>query len=100
MPEGRRRRVVFTAPAERDLDDIFRYLARRDVAVAERQLLDIIESCRSLNLFAERGTPRPKIAHSVRQLVIGSYLAFYRVTNGTVEIARVLHGKRDISDEF
>lgn len=100
MRGSRRRRVAFTAPAERDLNDIFRYLSRHDLALAERQLLEIIECCASLDTLAERGTLRPKLAENLRQLVVGPYLAFYRIRDDVVEIVRVLHSKRDVSSEF
>lgn len=59
MPGSRRRRVVFTAPAERDLDDIFRYIANHDVSAAERQVMEIIEHRDALDMFSERGALRP-----------------------------------------
>ncbi len=43
---------------------------------------------------------RPEIDSSVRSFPVGSYVVFYRETNGGIEVARVLHGRRDLQSFF
>ena len=40
------------------------------------------------------------IAPGIRFIPTGNYLIFYRVVTDGVEIARILHGARDIGTEF
>jgi toxin ParE1/3/4 len=61
-------------------------------------LLDQIkERWRLLADHPYAGPSRDDIAPGVRHLVIGEYLTLYRVTDDTVEILRVLHGRRYIT---
>lgn len=84
-------RLEVSADAQRDLDDIWDYLAQYREAAAERQLA-LIRS-KFLNLVAmpfsgpQRGMSRV--------LVAGNYNIFYRTAGDVVEILRVLHGRRD-----
>ena len=41
-----------------------------------------------------------ELAPKLRLFPIGSYLVFYRAIDDGVEIARLLHGARDIAAEF
>ena len=46
------------------------------------------------------GTRREALAPGLRSFPVGNYLVFYRVTEGGIELARVLHGMRDLADLF
>ena len=47
------------------------------------------------------GEARPELAAGdMRVLSLGSYAIFYRHLEDTVEIARVLHGARDLEEHF
>ena len=50
--------------------------------------------------FPEMGVPRPDIAPSARMLVEANYLILYEGTTEGVEVVRVLHGARDLTDLF
>jgi toxin ParE1/3/4 len=39
------------------------------------------------------------IAPDLRRLVMGEYVAFYRVRDGDVVIVRIFHGRRDFASE-
>ena len=41
-----------------------------------------------------------ELAANLRVLSTGSYLIFYRAVDSGIEVARVLHGARDITSEF
>ncbi|RUU43837.1 type II toxin-antitoxin system RelE/ParE family toxin [Mesorhizobium sp. M6A.T.Ca.TU.002.02.2.1] len=49
-----------------------------------------------LTLHPFSGAPREDIAPGIRHLVVGEYLTLYRVGEDSVEILRVLHGRRNI----
>ena len=44
----------------------------------------------------EMGRLREDLAPLVRSLVVGKYIAFYRIQHSSVEILRILQGSRDI----
>jgi len=46
------------------------------------------------------GRTRPELAPHLRSFPVGSYVIFYRPMDDGVEIARVLHGSRDIDALF
>jgi toxin ParE1/3/4 len=86
--------------ARSDLDAIYDYIARDNPRAAEA-LLDKIRT--RFRLLAEQpsiGRTRPELAPRLRGLPVGNYLIFYRPTDDGVEIARVLHGSRDIDALF
>lgn len=82
--------------AAADLEDIGDYIASHNPSAAVR-FVDALEKRWSLlTLHPFSGAPREDIAPGIRHLVIGEYLTFYRVSEDTVEIVRVLHGRRRI----
>jgi hypothetical protein len=46
------------------------------------------------------GRLRPELAPHLRSFPIGNYVIFYRLTQEGIEVARVLHGARDIDALF
>ncbi len=95
-----RREVVFSAAAQRDLEGIFDFIAADDISAAEKELLKIIETCLSLDRLAERGQLRSDLAPGLRQIVVGSYVAFYRRQGPMIQVIRVLHGRRNAARIF
>ena len=88
--------VIRTARAEDDLIAIWLRVARDNQVAADR-LLDRIEArWRQLAAQPFSGAARDDILTGIRQLTTGNYLIFYRVSRDTVEIVRVLDGRRDI----
>ena len=87
--------VVRTRRADRDLIDIWDYVAERDPAAADRVVLEIERRWRQLRTQPRSGVAREDIGPGVRHLVAGQYLILYRVGEA-VEILRILHGRRKI----
>jgi plasmid stabilization system protein ParE len=83
------------------LGDIYEYIAVDNPSAAER-LLNRIE--KDLGTLAKQPLlgriPRdPDIARlGYRYLIIGEYLAFYRIEPPVVLVYRILHGARDYSE--
>ena len=99
MP-SHKRRVIFSHAAERDLGSIYAHIASENPNAAERQVRAIGEACGTLELLSERGQPRPDLLEGLRQIVVHPYLVFYLIGPTAIEVARVLHGRRNIVGEF
>jgi len=89
-------RLRFTPRAQRDLADIYDYLAEKNPAAAQRVEDHIRASLELLETWAGFGAPTD--LGDVRRLPIVRYpyRAFYRVDEaaGEVQVLRVLHGAR------
>jgi toxin ParE1/3/4 len=91
-------RITLTPLAQRDLSDIWINVAIDNSLAADRLLDSIGNRIGVLTEFPFLGSARPDIAAEARLLVEGNYLILYRVTDPVVEIIRVVHGARDLSD--
>jgi toxin ParE1/3/4 len=89
-----------TDRAEADLEDIWVYIARDNSANATRFINRILARCERLADMPGTGRPRPDLGPEVRSVSFGNYLIVYRPIEGSIEIARVLHGRRDITALF
>ena len=47
--------------------------------------------------FPEAGRKRREFGPEIRSFVVSPFVAFDRPTQGTIEVLRVLHGRRDIN---
>ena len=73
------KRIRVSDPAERDLDDIWRYVVKKSgsMEIADRLVDSITETFR---LFAQApgvGTRRERIAPGVRGFPVGKYIIYY-----------------------
>jgi toxin ParE1/3/4 len=93
-------RLLRTPAAERDLIDIWTYIATDNPDAADRLLDAIGERIRHLLDQPRMGRMRPDIAADARFLPIGNYVVLYRLTDEVVEIVRVVHGARDVTSLF
>lgn len=93
-------RVTRTPRAGADLDDIWLQVALDNVAAADRLIDRIVARCQALADNPHLGPARPEIAPEARMLVIGGYLALYRVRRADVQIVRVVHGARRLEGLF
>ncbi|MGF7004822.1 type II toxin-antitoxin system RelE/ParE family toxin [Aminobacter sp. BE322] len=92
-------RIRRTAKAEADLLAIWCYIAADNEAAADR-LLDRFElRWNALAHHPSLGRTCSDIAEGVRCLGEGEYLIFCRVAEESVDILRVLHGRRNITGD-
>lgn len=92
--------IELDVDAEIDLAEIWRYIARDNPQAADR-VLDFIERrMKSIAQFPLIGEARPEIAPDLRCYPAGSYVIYYRPTPEAIQIARVLHGARDVQSAF
>jgi toxin ParE1/3/4 len=91
-------RVKIYPAAEQDLLDIIDYLNTLSPDAALKYYDLLTEEIASLSRMPER-CPRPKdlalAAKGYRYLIVEKYLVFYVVVGDTVQVRRILYGKRD-----
>ena len=81
--------------------DVWRYYERvASPEIADRLLREIDEAGRRLVDEALMWRPGDEVMPGLRSVLVHPYTIFYRVTDEVVEIARVLHERRDFSRIF
>ena len=93
-----RYKVKIYPSAQQDLRDIVDYLNTLSPSAALRYYDKLTQEIASLSTMPER-CPRPRdlalAAKGYRYLIVENYLIFYVVSGGTVQIRRILYGRRD-----
>ena len=84
--------------ARDDIAEIYQYIALDNRSAALRMTDKIMDKLDSLAEFPERcrmvqDSALAKLGY--RMLIIGNYIAFFKVFESEVLVYRVLHGKRD-----
>ena len=99
--------VVFARRAERDLRDIYEYVAYEigEPQTAARLMGRIRAAVESLGNFPGRRPLvgfEPWCSRQVRWMLVGSYLVFYMTDEkeGVVSVIRVMYGGRDAEAEL
>jgi toxin ParE1/3/4 len=89
-------KVVFTDPAEGDLEAIGDWIAKENPLRAATFVRELRDACLEIGA---RPMAYQFVEHrrndGIRRKVYGNYLIFYRVMREAVEILHVLHGARD-----
>ena len=92
--------VLRTAEARADLLEIWVYIAEDNIVAADRVLSAIDLKCKELTESPNLGRVRSDLALSLRSVVEGNYVIFYRIKDNDIQIVRVLHGSRDLRRIF
>ena len=89
--------IYYLPAAEKDLREIIEYIRIDSPTYAIKFLEQVDEAISRLEEFPFMGV-KPKDNRlqyfSYRMLIIGNYLVFYVIKDNTIEIRRILHGKR------
>ena len=97
----RRRRVVWAPRAKRDLLDVWRYYAHvASPEIADKLLRDIEQAAERVSNRPLSHRPRDEVMPGLRSVLVHPYTVFYRAREDGVEIARVLHERRDFAPIF
>ena len=96
-----RHEVSLTADAERDLEEMYDYIATHDSAAKADYVLDRVEKIvEGLSTFPERGSYPKELAalgmREYRQTFFKPYRVIYRVLGQHVYIFLIADGRRDI----
>lgn len=93
-------KILLRPEAERDLDEIWWYIAQDSPHNADKLLDEIEETSRKLVRFKNMGRNRDELHPGLQSFPSGKYLIFYMPITGGIEIVRVLHGMMDIDAFF
>lgn len=93
--------------ARNDIKTSFDYLEEQsDIETAWRFFISVQESLERIQQMPGIGSPRRFRAtrlHNLRQWPVKgfeSFLIFYRVSGNSIDVHRILHGRRDIENIF
>ena len=93
-------KLLLAPETERDLVEIYEYIAEDNVLAAERMLEKIENALTSLTVFPLRGRERAEFHPGLRSIAIKPYVIFYSFRDDTVYIVRILSGYRDLKEEL
>jgi toxin ParE1/3/4 len=93
-------KILLRPEAEKDLDEIWLYIAQDSLSSADKLLDEIEETSQRLARFKNMGRNRDELYPGLQSFPIGKYLIFYVPISGGIEIIRVLHGMMDIDAFF
>ena len=88
----------FTAPADSDLEAIGDWIALDDPLRAVSFVREIRKAAGTLARYPRRNPILPGFAPEVRKKVHGQYLILYRVRERELQILRVVHGARELTE--
>ena len=88
---------VLSRDAERDLQELWDYIAEDSLNAADRLIARFFDAFETLARHPAIGHRRLDLtSHSVLFWAVGDYLVIYRQRRRRVEIVAVVHGARDI----
>ena len=91
------KRFRLSPEAARDIRDIWSHIAEDSIPNARRVRLLLFDACQRLAEHPGIGHRRPDLTGKpVLFWPVGSYLIIYNPAKRPVEIARVVHGARDV----
>jgi toxin ParE1/3/4 len=92
-------RVVFAPDADADLIEIAEYIARDKPQAARDWLNRIRAACDTLATQPDVGESRPSLGIAqCRSISVGNYVIFFRAVSNGIEVARIIHGSRDMKN--
>ena len=92
--------LIITPLAERDIESIGDYIAKDNPGRALSFVRELFDQCKTI-----AGNPlsyrlRPELEEGLRSCAYGNYVIFFSASKEEITIIRVLHGARDIPEEF
>lgn len=93
-------RYIIAPSASQDLNKIADYFLAVNLEAGEKLLIKFSQKCQQLAQFPNWGRSYSHIRSSLRGLPLDGYIIFYRVTDDTVEILRIVSGRQDLEALF
>ena len=93
-------RLTLSPRSHADLIEIWSYIADDSEANADAFIDKLDAVLRMLAQQPGTGRRREDLAFGIRSFPVGRYMVFYRSSERTVEIVRVLHAARNIEPLF
>lgn len=91
---------IFAPLATADLQTIGTYIAQDNLQAALAVVDRLEQRCKDAVANPHIGRKRPELQIGLRSLTEWDYVIFYRALGGTVEIVRIIHGRRDVAKIF
>lgn len=89
-----------TVPASKDLNTISDYFLSQSIDSGERFVEAFNQKCQYLAKYPYIGKSYADLRPDLRGLSLMGYIVFYRVSDDSVEILRVVSGYRNLQDIF
>jgi toxin ParE1/3/4 len=86
----------YSSRAEEDLQEIWARIAEHSLVSADKVMAQIMECCDLLDSSPRIGERCEQYAPGLRRFTVGWYVIFYLETDVGIQVARILHGARDI----
>lgn len=93
-------KLLFRPKAKADLRSIFSYIAEEAPQSALVFIDEIQKTCHRYAEFPLAGKARSELQENLRSFPFSNYIIFYEPVEDGIEVARVLHGSRDIDRQF
>jgi addiction module RelE/StbE family toxin len=88
-------KIVWTEKAEKQLDQIFQYIASDSTLYAHRTVGQIIEQVENISPHPRKGRKVPEYEKDdIREVFHHPYRIIYLLKDNTIEILSVIHGAR------
>ncbi len=88
-------RIIWTEKAEKQLDQIFEYIASDSPLYAQRTVSQIIEGVESISPHSRKGRKVPEYQRDdIREVFHHPYRIIYSLNDDTIVILSVIHGAR------
>jgi plasmid stabilization system protein ParE len=85
--------------ARRDLDEIWFFISKHDLAAADSMLLKLLDVFLHVSRNPLAGELCEELRPGLRRFCVGNYVVYYKAAK-RVAIARILHGARDVGLAF
>lgn len=93
-------KVIWTEKAEKQLDQIFEYIAIDSSLYAHRTVGQILEEAESISPHPQKGRKVPEYEREdIREVFHYPYRIIYLLNDGTIEILSIIHGARLLPDK-
>ena len=94
------RSLIISPEATQDLNNIADYFMSLNYEVGERMFQRFNQRCKQLATFPNSGRSYTNFRPGLRGLSFEGYIIFYRVTDQSLTIVRVISGRQDLSNVF
>ena len=93
------RKLVIGRAARSDISEIAHYIAQEsgEPAIAQAFVATLRQKCAHMaTLPGMLGRARPELAEGLRSSAVGNYIVFFHYLPGTLRVARIIEGHRDM----
>jgi len=93
-------KIIWTEKAEKQLDQIFEYIASDSSLYAHRTVGQIIEEAENISPHPRKGRKVPEYQREdIREVFHHPYRIIYLLKDDTIEILSVIHGARLLPED-